>query len=55
MSTERFELAVIGEEAGKTLTVKTAMAVRKAALIERGTIGGGCITVACIPTKTESL
>jgi len=41
MSTERFELAVIGEgQGGKTLAVQMALAGRKVAMIERGTICG---------------
>lgn len=53
MSTESFEFAVVGGgKAGKTLAADFASAGRKVVLVERGMIGGTCINVACIPTKT---
>lgn len=41
-----------GGKGGKSLAVALAQAGHKVALIERGQIGGTCINVACIPTKT---
>lgn len=53
MSAEHFELAVVGGgKGGKTLAAQEARAGRRVALLERGLIGGSCINVACIPTKT---
>lgn len=53
MTPERFELLVIGGgKGGKTLAAEWARAGRSVALVERGLIGGSCINVACIPTKT---
>lgn len=51
----RFDLIVIGGgKGGKTLAIDLAKQGYKAALIERDPerIGGTCINVACIPTKT---
>lgn len=48
-----YDLIVIGGgKGGKTLAVAEAKAGRRVALIEKGMIGGSCINVACIPTKT---
>jgi pyruvate/2-oxoglutarate dehydrogenase complex dihydrolipoamide dehydrogenase (E3) component len=53
MSAEHFEFAVVGGgKGGKTLAVKMASAGRRVVMIEKGMIGGTCINVACIPTKT---
>jgi pyruvate/2-oxoglutarate dehydrogenase complex dihydrolipoamide dehydrogenase (E3) component len=41
-----------GGKAGKTLAMDLAKSGRRTALVERGMIGGSCINVACIPTKT---
>ncbi|MGC1273553.1 MAG: mercuric reductase [Planctomycetaceae bacterium] len=50
---EHFEIAVVGGgKAGKTLATKSASAGRSVVMIEKGMIGGSCINVACIPTKT---
>ncbi|SDC38089.1 Pyruvate/2-oxoglutarate dehydrogenase complex, dihydrolipoamide dehydrogenase (E3) component [Sanguibacter gelidistatuariae] len=50
---EDIELLVVGGgKAGKTLAMEWANAGRRVAMIERGWIGGTCINVACIPTKT---
>ena len=52
-SAEPFEILVIGGgKGGKTLAADLASAGRRVAMVERGMIGGGCINVACIPTKT---
>lgn len=45
-------LVVGGGKAGKSLAMEQAKAGRKVAMIERAMIGGTCINVACIPTKT---
>jgi pyruvate/2-oxoglutarate dehydrogenase complex dihydrolipoamide dehydrogenase (E3) component len=53
MRAEHFEFAVVGGgKAGKTLAAKMASAGRRVVMIEKGMIGGSCINVACIPTKT---
>ena len=50
---EHFDIAVIGGgKAGKTLAVDMAQSGRKTVLIERSMIGGSCVNVACIPSKT---
>src|SRR5262245_1412976 len=46
------DLVFGGGKAGKTLAMDLAKSGRRTALIERGQIGGSCINVACIPTKT---
>ena len=51
--TERYDIVVFGGgKAGKTLAMDQAKAGKKVALVEVGMIGGSCINVACIPTKT---
>jgi pyruvate/2-oxoglutarate dehydrogenase complex dihydrolipoamide dehydrogenase (E3) component len=53
MPTEHFEFAVVGGgKGGKTMAAKMASAGRRVVMIEKGMIGGTCINVACIPTKT---
>ncbi len=53
MAAEHFEIAVVGGgKGGKTLAAKMASAGRRVVMIEKGMIGGTCINVACIPTKT---
>lgn len=50
---EDMDLVVVGGgKAGKTLAMELANAGQKVAMIERSKIGGTCINVACIPTKT---
>ena len=52
---ERYEAIVIGGgKGGKTLAIELGQKGVKTALIERSAemIGGSCINVACIPTKT---
>jgi pyruvate/2-oxoglutarate dehydrogenase complex dihydrolipoamide dehydrogenase (E3) component len=41
-----------GGKAGKTLAADLAHAGRRVALVERGMIGGTCINVGYIPTKS---
>jgi pyruvate/2-oxoglutarate dehydrogenase complex dihydrolipoamide dehydrogenase (E3) component len=51
--TERFDAIIIGTgQAGPALAVRLAAAGRKTAIIERKRIGGTCVNVGCIPTKT---
>lgn len=55
MNTEYYDDIIIGGgKAGKTLAPALVVAGRKTALVERSLnmIGGGCINIACIPTKT---
>jgi probable pyridine nucleotide-disulfide oxidoreductase len=55
VDTEYYDDIIIGGgKAGKTLAPALVAAGRKTALVERSltTIGGGCINIACIPTKT---
>lgn len=53
MSAEHFEIVVVGGgKGGKTLAAKMASAGRRVVMVEKGMIGGSCINVACIPTKT---
>ncbi len=48
-----FDAIVIGAgQAGPPLAVRLAKAGRKTALIERKLLGGTCVNVGCIPTKT---
>ncbi len=50
---EQFDDVVLGGgKGGKSLAMALANAGHRVALIEKGQIGGTCINVACIPTKT---
>jgi pyruvate/2-oxoglutarate dehydrogenase complex dihydrolipoamide dehydrogenase (E3) component len=50
---EQFDDVVLGGgKGGKSLAMALANAGHRVALIEQGQIGGTCINVACIPTKT---
>lgn len=50
---ERFDALVFGGgKGGKTLAMDLARGGRRVAMVERGYVGGSCINVACIPTKT---
>lgn len=50
---EHFEYAVVGGgKGGKTLAIELAASGHRTVMIERGLIGGSCIRVACIPSKT---
>ncbi|MGG6239422.1 FAD-dependent oxidoreductase [Nodosilinea sp. AN01ver1] len=48
------DIIIGGGKAGKTLAPALVASGRNVALVERSLsmIGGGCINVACIPTKT---
>ncbi len=51
--TEKFDFLIFGGgKAGKTLAMEQAKAGKKVAVVEAGMIGGSCINVACIPSKT---
>ena len=53
MDIEELDLLVIGGgKAGKSLAMDLAATGQRVAMVERGMIGGTCINVACIPTKT---
>ena len=50
---EEVDLLVVGGgKAGKSLAMDLAKAGQSVAMVERAMIGGTCINVACIPTKT---
>lgn len=50
---EQYDILVFGGgKAGKTLAMDQARAGRRVAVVEAGMIGGSCINIACIPTKT---
>jgi pyruvate/2-oxoglutarate dehydrogenase complex dihydrolipoamide dehydrogenase (E3) component len=49
----RYDSIVIGAgQAGPALAVRLAQAGRRTAIIERKLLGGTCVNVGCIPTKT---
>jgi pyruvate/2-oxoglutarate dehydrogenase complex dihydrolipoamide dehydrogenase (E3) component len=49
---DRYDLAVVGSgEAGKYLAWTLSKAGHRAALVERGMVGGSCPNVACLPSK----
>ena len=50
---EEVDLLVVGGgKAGKSLAMLRAKAGDKVVMVERDKVGGTCINVACIPTKT---
>jgi pyruvate/2-oxoglutarate dehydrogenase complex dihydrolipoamide dehydrogenase (E3) component len=49
----QFDAIVIGAgQAGPSLAVRLAQSGRKTAIVERKLLGGTCVNVGCIPTKT---
>jgi dihydrolipoamide dehydrogenase len=53
METRRFDIAVIGAgPGGYVAAIKAAQLGRSVALIDKGPLGGTCLNVGCIPTKT---
>jgi len=53
MTRKKFDLAVIGSgPGGYVAAIKAASQNKKVALIEKGDLGGTCLNVGCIPTKT---
>ncbi len=50
---ETYDILVFGGgTAGKTLAMDQAAAGKRVAVVEEGILGGSCINIACIPTKT---
>lgn len=50
---ETFDLAVIGAgPGGYVAAIRAAQSGKKIALIEKGKLGGTCLHVGCIPSKT---
>lgn len=50
---EKFDYIVLGGgKGGKTIAIELGRSGKKTAVVEIGMIGGSCINVACIPTKT---
>src|SRR5687767_14486623 len=48
-----FDAIVIGAgQAGPPLAVRLAQSGRKTAIVERKLLGGTCVNVGCVPTKT---
>jgi dihydrolipoamide dehydrogenase len=53
MQNQRFDIAVIGAgPGGYVAAIKAAQTGKSVALIEKGLLGGTCLNVGCIPTKT---
>lgn len=53
MTVENFDIVVLGGgKGGKSLALSMSKAGKRVCLIESKMIGGSCINVACIPTKT---
>ena len=52
MQADRYDILVLGSgEAGKYIAWTLAKAGRRAAVVERGLIGGSCPNIACLPSK----
>jgi pyruvate/2-oxoglutarate dehydrogenase complex dihydrolipoamide dehydrogenase (E3) component len=50
---EQYDAIVIGTgQSGPSLAIRLAKAGRKTAVIERKLVGGTCVNVGCVPTKT---
>ncbi len=53
MERQKYDLAVIGSgPGGYVAAIKAAQGGKKVCLIEKGDVGGTCLNVGCIPTKT---
>ena len=53
MEKQHFDLAVIGAgPGGYVAAIKASQMGLKVCLIEKGALGGTCLNVGCIPTKT---
>lgn len=53
MEQKKFDIAVIGAgPGGYVAAIRAAQAGKRVALIEKGHLGGTCLNVGCIPTKT---
>src|SRR5438132_10726 len=54
MSADHFELAIIGSgSAAFSAAIRASELGARVAMVERGTIGGTCVNVGCIPSKAE--
>src|SRR5712691_7662508 len=54
MSADHFELAIIGSgSAAFSAAIRATELGARVAMVERGTIGGTCVNVGCIPSKAE--
>ena len=50
---KKYDLAVVGSgPGGYVAAIKAAQLGKSVALIEKGDLGGVCLNVGCIPTKT---
>ncbi|MDX8430803.1 MAG: dihydrolipoyl dehydrogenase [Candidatus Algichlamydia australiensis] len=53
MSEEKFDIAIIGAgPGGYVAAIKAAQTGKKVALVDKSHLGGTCLNVGCIPTKT---
>ena len=53
MTTEKYDAIIIGAgQAGPPLAERFSQAGQRAAIVERKLLGGTCVNVGCIPTKT---
>lgn len=53
MQRQKFDIAIIGGgPGGYVAAIKAAQEGKKVCLIEKGSMGGSCLNVGCIPTKT---
>lgn len=54
MSGEQFDLAIVGSgSAAFSAAIRASELGARVAMIERGTVGGTCVNVGCIPSKAE--
>jgi mercuric reductase len=54
MTSEQFDLAIVGSgSAAFSAAIRASELGAKVAMIERGTVGGTCVNVGCIPSKAE--
>src|SRR5712691_4898131 len=54
MSTDHFDLAIIGSgSAAFSAAIRATELGARVAMVERGTVGGTCVNVGCIPSKAE--
>lgn len=54
MSTEHFDLAIVGSgSAAFSAAIHASESGARVAMVERGTVGGTCVNVGCIPSKAE--
>ena len=54
MSNEQFDLAIVGSgSAAFSAAIRASELGAHVAMVERGTVGGTCVNVGCIPSKAE--